>query len=760
MKGTELMKRILSLSVAVMLLFTSISFAAPKYTDNVAELLSELSIMQGDPDGNMRYYDLVSRAECAKIAVSASSFRDAVAPGSKTSPFKDVSYKHWAAPYVSVAVRNGLCKGYLDATFRPSNTVLYEEAATMFLQVLGYTSADFGSSWPNGPIGIAKNIGLLDNIDKKAGDTLTRRDIATMVYNTLISKQKGSQGVYLSTFNRSIVDDVVLISTIDEDPSIADGKVFTSSGTYNVADSLNRENIGKRGSMVLRNGDTVVAFIPEGVDAGADKHMVYSVLGNGIVTYKDGKFNQLDINSDTVFYKDSNKTSATSALSSLEMGDVLRVNYKSNGEIDYIMCTKGSTVGPKTVASQGWYASFGADSSVTVMRDGVKSSVSAVQTNDIAYYLKELDVALVYSKKVTGVYESASPNKDAPTSVTVSGVTYKLEGVNAFSKLSSSGTFNYGDTVTLLLGKSGDVADVATDSSVSSKVYGFLSAVGTKETEVNGTKVTKPYIKVILPTGEACEYITDKNYSTTLNSVISVTLKDGIASVTKVSSANSYYGKFQWNSGKNTLGSHTVADDVKILEVSSTNAYQTAIYATVYPQRLNGLVLDEKDVLYVSTNSAGHIDALITRDITGDMHTYGILTAASTGNGMSVSGSYEYISNGVKSNISTNNSAFNVTAGQVVKISTDGRSVTAISPLNKVPSTKVTDISGSAITIGNKKYTLSDKVQIYVKDPTSKTAYNMITRGEFEQIAYDETVAVYVDNISSTGGRVRIIIVS
>ncbi len=185
------MKRILSLSVAAILLFTSVAYAAPKYSDNVAEFLAELSVMQGDPDGNMRYYDTVSRAECAKIAVAASAYKDSVALGSKISPFKDVPYTHWAAPYISVAVKNGLCKGYLDATFRPSGIVLYEEAATMFLQVLGYTAEDFGASWPNGQVGIARNIGLLDNIDKSIGDTLTRRDVATMAYNTLISKPKG-----------------------------------------------------------------------------------------------------------------------------------------------------------------------------------------------------------------------------------------------------------------------------------------------------------------------------------------------------------------------------------------------------------------------------------------------------------------------------------------------------------------------------------------------------------------------------------------
>ena len=144
------MKKLLSVLIAALLICTNSAFvtAAPQFSENVAPLLAELKIMQGDPDGNLRLDDLVSRAECAKIAVASSSFRDMVAIGSKTSPFKDVTADNWAAPYVTVAVKNGLCKGYLDATFRPSGTVIYEEALTMFLRVLGYSEADFGSSWP------------------------------------------------------------------------------------------------------------------------------------------------------------------------------------------------------------------------------------------------------------------------------------------------------------------------------------------------------------------------------------------------------------------------------------------------------------------------------------------------------------------------------------------------------------------------------------------------------------------------------------
>ncbi len=742
------------LPVMLMLLFTSVS-AAPTYSDNVTSLLSELSIMQGDPDGNMRFDALVSRAECTKIAVAASSFRNSVATLSKTSPFRDVPYTHWSSPYVTVGVKNGLCTGYLDATFRPQNTVLYEEAATMFLRVLGYTSEDFGASWPDGQLGIAKNIGLLDNIQKSAGQMLSRRDVATMVYNTLNAKQKGSQSTYLSTFNRSIIDDVVLISTSYEDPSVAEGKIFTSSGTYNYADTLDLSDIGMQGSIVLRNNDTVVAFIGDNRSDGSDKQMVYSVLGNGIVTYKNGSFNQIDVQSSTVFYKNSTKTDAMSALSSLKMGDIVRVSYSKNGEIDYVLCTSGKTEGPKTVKSADWYTGFGATSSVTVMRDGVKSAIADVKTNDIAYYLKELDIALVYSKKVTGIYESATPNTDTPTSVTVSGNTYQLEGLSAFSKLSSNGTFKLGDTVTLLLGKDGGVADVATNTEISNRVYGFLSGVGTKETTVSGTSVTKNFVKIVTPSGEVYEYVTNKNYSSLQNSVVSVSLKDGVATLTRLLEDSNIYGKFVWTDASKKLGNVNLADDVKILEVSEAQGTETALFGTVYPQRLNGLSLLESNVLYASKNADGEIYELILEDVTGDMYTYGIITRATSNSGtMSLSGSYSYISNGVEQSVSTQGKTFGVSSSQAVKIITDGRSISSISALGKVNAARILNISGSQIIVGSTTYTMSDKVQIYIKKSYS-SVYDMITTDEFANVYTNYSVNLYTEK-----NRVRIIILS
>lgn len=63
------MKKILALSITVAMVFSMLATNVLASSSYEAELLSDLSVMQGDPNGNMRYSDKVSRAECAKIVV-------------------------------------------------------------------------------------------------------------------------------------------------------------------------------------------------------------------------------------------------------------------------------------------------------------------------------------------------------------------------------------------------------------------------------------------------------------------------------------------------------------------------------------------------------------------------------------------------------------------------------------------------------------------------------------------------------------------
>lgn len=834
------MKKIISVLLTASLIsgcFGALNaLAAPTYSDSVAPILAELKIMQGDPDGNLRPDDFVSRAECTKIAVASSKYRDTVATGSKTSPFKDVSADHWAAPYVTVAVKNGLCKGYLDATFQPSNTVTYEEALTMFLRVLGYSEEDFGSSWPDGQIGIAKNIGLCDGLSRSVGEELTRRDVMIIVYNLLNTPAKGAAADYISEFDRVIYDDVILIASNKEDSSVGAGKVLTSAGTYKITDDFDFNQIGKRGSIMLRNNDTIVSFLPSeqlteeytvtdtigtdimfgdcilDVDDGTPVYykskaytyetviseiesgdvckvfkdnnnevdyilfttrpkssslitastkacVVYSILGNSIVTYSNGTFDKAEFTTSTVFYEDDVQTSYAAVSQKLAMGDVLKIKYKENGTIDYVIYEEGNTIGPVTVSGSNWYASFGVNPDVTtIMRDGVKTSLSELKINDVAYYSEDLDMILTYSKKVTGVYESASPNKDTPQTVTVSGTTYDIEGVEAFTKLSSNGSFNYGDTVTLLLGKSGEVADVLSNAQLSDEVYGYLIETGTKETTVNGTAVTKPFVRLVLPSGESSEFITAKDYDSFRNQIVKLTFKDGTATISTVSGQSEVSGTFTWDSSTRTLGKTKLDSGLKIIEVSTTKSGAAGKAATVFPQRLSGLMIYASNILYVNKNNDGRITELILNDTTGDMHSYGVITSASKNSGgMSVSGSYEYLLNGNVKSLSTNGAAYSVSSGQPVKIETsENGSITGLSSLTKLSSAKVTDITGSNITYGGKVYKMSDNISIYTKDASYN--YSMLTLDELKASYENYTLSLYYDKTETLGGRIRIII--
>ena len=86
------MKKIISFVLAAAMSLSTLPVLADWNNDeDIMSLLSELNIMVGDDDGNLRLDDNVSRAEFAKIAVASSSYKDTVATGLKVSPFKDVS---------------------------------------------------------------------------------------------------------------------------------------------------------------------------------------------------------------------------------------------------------------------------------------------------------------------------------------------------------------------------------------------------------------------------------------------------------------------------------------------------------------------------------------------------------------------------------------------------------------------------------------------------------------------------------------------
>lgn len=744
------MKKFLSIVIAVMMMcvlpFTSSVQAAEAGADTLM-VLKELGIMEGDSYGNLNLENNVTRAEFTKMAVKASKYRNSVALNLNISPYKDVTFKMWYAPYVKTASENALVKGYSDGSFKPDNTVLYEEAVTILLRLLGYTDEDFGVSWPYGQMGIAESIGLCDDVACSIGMEMKRNEVAVLFGNFLRTYMKGTANEYITSIDYSIIDDVILVATANEDTTVGSGKIFTSAGTFKINSYFDYSIVGKRGTAVLKNNNELVLFAPD--QQIVNEYTVYQVLNNNVVVMENGTLVSIDIANDLTVYNKSSKTSLQALSSQLSVGDGIVTYSNTNGVIDYGIVKTNELKGPYTVANENWMITYNL-SNPTINKNGVKTDAYSVETYDIIYYSQKLNTVWAYSDKITGVYEKAIPNKDNPTSVQVSGVTYTIEGLSAFSKLSTGGQFGLGDTVTLLMGKDGKVADVKTTSINDSSLYGYLSETGTKTFEDSTGAYSSYYITVVKANGETATYATKNNYKDSKNKIVSVSFSGKYASISTLNTTTGISGLFLADSLK--IGKTPFSENVSILEVSTNEVNKTGVYKSAYPSRLDGVNLKSSQVMYAKKNAKGVITELFLKDVTGDLHKYGIVTQAPSSK--SQGGGYSVDING--SNFSVGGSkTYIVSEGQPCKVVYNGNSIDTLLPLTKINSL-VNSISGTVCKAGGTEYLVSPDAAVYVRK--ADYSYMIISMNELNENFDMYSVSAYYDSSVSLGGRVRVFV--
>ncbi len=741
------MKKYMVLMLALCMLFSlftgTASVRGAQINENQMQmLLKSLSIMQGDENGDFHTEDFVTRAEFAKVAVASSQWRNSVSKVSRVSPFPDVPYTHWGASYIRVASANGLIKGYPDSTFKPEETVLLEEGVTIALKLLGYTDADFGLSWPEGQMSLASRLELLDGIDKNVGDKMQRKDVMFLVFNTLDTEIKNSTSKAISAFGYTILNDTVLIATTNEDAQVAKNNIVTSSGTFKIPEYFDYSAVGLKGDLVVKNSEDAVAFLPENTLEGS--YSIYTVLNDDVLVYAGGKTQSLGVAVDTIAYKGQEKGTISSFLTKINQGDSVSLYKNHLGDIEYVIIGAEKLKGPFTVKSLSTLENdYNISSDAVFMRDSKVVAKSQISVNDIIYVSNEMDLVWAYSKKVTGVYESALPNKDNVTSIILSGVTYEIESSSAFNKLVTGGGCELGDTLTLLLGKDGKIADVLTDNSASVVTYGYLTETGTKEyTQANGNTYTSYYAKIVTADGNELEYKTAKDYKEIKSSVVSVTISIDGTRISRVS-APAISGVFDYETL--SFGSFGIAPNVKIMDVMNTSAAKNALYTTVYPQRLDDVSVSSGKVLWYTQNKKGEIDTLYLDNITNDGYAYGIVTSAG--------GSYTCNVAGEIKNVSGGNTTYSVSTGSAARFTMAGNSVTSIAALTKLDD-RVTSFTNSEVTTKDGVHYISDKVVCYRRTGVGEWQLSSLD----DLVGKTSSVEFYYDKAARIGGRIRVIV--
>ena len=614
------------LAVVLVLGLAPAALAAAPAEEEAAQVLAALDIMVGDESGNLNLGATVTRAEFTKLAVAASTSRDAVGDTVSVKPYPDVPQSHWAAPYIKAAVDLGLVQGDLHGNFNPGRSITLAEGVTIVLRLLGYQDSDFTGVWPSGQMAQYRALKLNEGVTAGQDSAMTRRDALYLFYNLMITKNK-------------------------------------------------------EGSYYLNVLEPTLSLV------------------------------------------------------------------NAAGELDRVALINSAMEGP-VVAAAGWQSSVPFDAgSATVYRNGAKSSLAAVQNQDVVYWSESMHTLWAYSDKITGTYEAASPSVTSPTSVTVAGKSYTIETTSAAYALSDLGGYQIGDSVTLLLGRSGGVAAVG-------------EAAGGRQPHLRrrhqggehllrrrkGRHLQRPHRhRGRPPTAATYRYQTD-NKSLDEGDLVRVNT-DGDTIEVKRLTTSTLTGKMSNDGTK--LGTYPLADDVQILDT-----YESCTPIRIYPDRLKGVKFDGNMVRFYALNAQGEISHLILNDVTGDLHQYGVITSVEEldlGTMMGISSSYTYDVGGQKLTFGSTNAIYNLKVGPC-QIKMEGPN--AVERLYNLSERKLDSVSGStAVGTNNQKYTLSDNVAVYVYEGGE---YQLSSLARISGGNYSLTG--WYDKDESAGGRIRVII--
>jgi len=112
--------------------FTDVSILSPYYT--ILYTLKNKYIVSGYPDGTYRSAKLLTRIEASVFLLKylyGDTIYEMVKNYKVEGVFKDIPIDAWYAPWVEIAYKKGLVKGYEDNTFRPFQNITRLELLVM-----------------------------------------------------------------------------------------------------------------------------------------------------------------------------------------------------------------------------------------------------------------------------------------------------------------------------------------------------------------------------------------------------------------------------------------------------------------------------------------------------------------------------------------------------------------------------------------------------------------------------------------------------
>ncbi len=583
--------------------FTDIADAR---TADAAEMLRLLGVVDGTGGTSFKPGGTLTRAEFCKMTVEIMG-RGGEEPAQRSRTiFTDVGPTYWARGYVnlasSITIGGGtgedasagtrLIMGVGDGTFQPNRAITYGEAVTILMRVLGYSDGDVatGTNWYDGYVGLGQSSGLADGLTISGGDNITRGQAAILFYNLLFTESKGGDQIYLTTLGGSLENNAIILSTNATADDGTTGSVLTTSGTYKTDRATFDETLnGTRGQLVLDKEKKLLAVLPEEGSTLRSVTVMGTPEANAIPVLGD---ETISVTLQTPVYKSDSQSADTyeNVWTSLRSGTPLKLCFNGSGQLDYIYMSAGGAVVSddnvlvaknKPSGTSNPFASLSDGKTPQIFKNGIPADLTDLRQYDVGTYDAGSNTLFVSDLKLTGLYENAYPNSNAPSTVTVMGAEFSVLP----SAIPDLAQFKVGDRMTLLLTTTGQVA-------------GAVSTDVAKSNAVGVAKVTAG--------GEGSDGTAE------------ITLLDGLITL-----KGSTTGSEKLNGYLVTVSSGRRG----YLTLSRVNGKGASGILNLTTGRVGTKALSEGARFFeqVGNDWAGRVDKLVLDDVTGDRYDYGMI---------------------------------------------------------------------------------------------------------------------------------------
>ena len=454
------MKKIVSLVLVLSMVLSMFSFVSASSLKDITntkyeaavDALMELGVVSGYPDGTYLPNNVVTRAELAKLLVTAYGLEQAAEVAKGATAFNDVPAEHWAAGYINVASDYKFVNGYPDGSFKPDATVTYAEAITMALRVLGYANE------------IDSRGTMKDITYASYNDGAQRGNVALLVWNMLrapmweiTSKSEGDGlissperqmiNVKFSDYDYFDADLELVVTDIDVDGGKVKVTLHSEKYDADIADAgieleegLDFVNLfGRKVSVLYNSKDDVIVMITPSSEDKVVEDIAFEIdeRGNGDYKFTD----------DTEKFVWGTEEADLGTYTVAVIGSKKQVDYATSyavkaGVVESVKTSKDETT-IKFKDDSTLAALNDMDEDVIFLLDGEWKDATEVKKGDVVTELVKDELYVITRDVVKGSFDEVKTEDDADEgfdfSIVVAGKKYKFIPVNEVVEIDEDG---------------------------------------------------------------------------------------------------------------------------------------------------------------------------------------------------------------------------------------------------------------------------------------------------------------------------------